>query len=65
MEGKELHTDQFQIKSVFFQNSIYIQPALTTASGQQVNSFQKKELAGIYIGSQPAVAVIKNGKNLF
>jgi hypothetical protein len=49
MEGKELHTDQFQIKSVFFQNSTYIQPALTTASGQQVNSFQKKELAGIYI----------------
>jgi hypothetical protein len=47
MQGKELHTDLFQIKSNLFQSFTYIQPALTTA-GQQVILFHKKELAGIY-----------------
>lgn len=31
MEGKELHTDLFQIQSNFFQNPTYIPRALTTA----------------------------------
>jgi len=64
MEGKELHTDLFQIKSNFFQNPTYIPRALTTAQSSRSILFKKRNWQGC-IGSEPAVAVIKNGKNLF
>jgi len=65
MEGKELHTDLFQVKSNFFQNSTYNQPALTTAAGQQVNSFQKKGTGRDVLGVNQQLQLSKMAKTCF